>query len=317
MKIPVRVGAVAVLVLLVDAPPALAQRGGGIRGGDSSKKDKVAAWRGDAQVSGKITDEAGTGIPEAKVTFILANAADGFFATTKKNGEFSAKDIKAGEWRMQIEAPNFVTVRQTLTISDSKNPPIAVRLKRDNSPELIATAEGLYKAGKFAEARVEYMKVLEAHPELTGINRAIAFTYGREGNHLEALKYLDLALAANPNDPLLLQLAAASATSRSDYPRAMEYLAKLDDSTMSDPEVLVSAATSLINKQQTTYAITLLDRIIARFPQAPDAYFLRGFAKLQGNKMAEGKADLEKFVAMAPADAPQLAQAKDLLAKLK
>ena len=97
----------------------------------------------------------------------------------------------------------------------------------------------------------------------------------------------------------------------------MEYLAKLDDSTLTDPEILVTAATNLINKQQTTYAITLLDRIIARFPQSPDAYFLRGFAKLQGDKTAEGKADLEKYVAMAPADALQLAQAKQLLAKLK
>ena len=60
-----------------------------MRAGDSLKKDKVAAWRGDAQVSGKITDEAGKGIPEAKVTFIFAKSNDGFFATTKKNGEFS------------------------------------------------------------------------------------------------------------------------------------------------------------------------------------------------------------------------------------
>jgi hypothetical protein len=36
--------------------------------GDSFKEKKVAAWRGDAQVSGKITDEAGKGIPEAKVS---------------------------------------------------------------------------------------------------------------------------------------------------------------------------------------------------------------------------------------------------------
>jgi hypothetical protein len=285
--------------------------------GDSLKKDKVAAWRGDAQVSGKITDEAGKGIPEAKVTFIFATSNDGFFATTKKNGDFSAKDIKAGEWRVQIEAPNFVTVRRTVTISDSKNPPIDVKLKRDNSPELISTAEGLYKAGKFAEARVEYMKVLEAHPELTGINRAIAFTYGREGNHLEALKYLDAALASNPDDPLLLQLAAASATERSDYPRAMAYLAKIDDATMSDPDVLVTASISLINKKQSAHAITLLDRAVARFPQAPDAYFLRGFAKLQAGNNADGKADLEKFVSIAPPDAPQMPQAKDLLAKLK
>ena len=33
--------------------------------------------------------------------------------------------------------------------------------------------------------------------------------------------------------------------------------------------------------------------------------------------MTEGKADLEKFVSIAPPDAPQLAQAKELLAKIK
>src|SRR5258708_612683 len=74
-----------------------------------------------------------------------------------------------------------------------------------NSPELLTKAEALFKAGQNAEARAEYMKVLEAHPDLTGINRAIAFTYGREGHHPEALKYLDLALASNPDDRMLLQ----------------------------------------------------------------------------------------------------------------
>jgi hypothetical protein len=112
----------------------------------------------------------------ARVTFIFAKANDGFFATTKKNGEFSAKDIKGGEWRVQVDAPNFITVRQTLTISDSKNPPLAMQLKRDNSPEFLVKAEGLFKAGQNTEARTEYMTVLAAHPELTAINRAIAFT---------------------------------------------------------------------------------------------------------------------------------------------
>ncbi len=177
MTIPFRVTATTILALLLTASLASAQRGGSsTHAGDSFKEKKVAEWRGNAQVSGKISDEAGKGIPEARVTFIFAKSNDGFFATTKKNGEFSAKDIKAGEWRIQVDSANFVTVRQTLTITDSKNAPIAVQLKRDNSPELIAKAEGLFKEGKNAEARAEYMTVLAAHPELTGINRAIAFT---------------------------------------------------------------------------------------------------------------------------------------------
>jgi tetratricopeptide (TPR) repeat protein len=301
------------LCLLLGSAPAWAQR---MRAGDSFK-DKVAAWRGDAQVSGKILDDAGKGIPDAKVTFIFTTANDGFFATTKKNGEFSAKDIKAGEWRIQIDAPNFITVRQNLTISDSKNPPLAVTLKRDNSPELLTKAEALFKAGQDAEARAEYMKVLEAHPDLTGINRAIAFTYGREGHHPEALKYLDLALAANPDDRQLLQLAAASAMQVSDYPRAMGYLAKIDEATLDDPAVLADAAVNLINKNRTADAITVLNRVISRFPDAADPYYYRGFARLKDGKSVEAKADLEKYLALAPPTAPQVAQAKDLLAKIK
>ena len=288
-----------------------------MRAGDQLPKDKVAAWRGDAQVSGKIIDEAGKPIHEAKVTFVFVTSNNGFFATTKKNGEFSAKDIKAGEWRIQIDAPNFVTARQTLTISDSKNAPVAVTLKRDNSPELLTKAEALFKAGQNAEARAEYMKVLEAHPDLTGINRAIAFTYGREGHHPEALKYLDLALASNPDDVILLQLAAASAMQVSDYPRAVAYLSKIDEATLDDPAVLADAAVNLINKGRTADAIAVLDRVIGRFPAAADAYYYRGFAMLRAGKSGEAKGDLEKYLALAPPGAPQAAQAKDLLATIK
>lgn len=320
MRIPVHPAAIAALLFLGSAPVAFAQgRGGGMHAGDALKKDKVAGWRGDAQVSGKITDEAGKGVPEAKVTFIFTKSNDGFFATTKKNGEFSAKDISVGEWKVQVDAANFITTRQTVTVVASKNPPIDVQLKRDNSPELLTKAEGLFKEGKNAEARTEYMTVLEAHPDLTGINRAIAFTYGREGNHPEALKYLDLAIAKNPDDATLLQLAAASAMAVSDYPRAMGYLDKIDDAALPDATPLVNAAVNMISKRQPANALKLLERAITRFPETADAYFYRGFARLQvdQNDTAAAKADLEKFVAMAPASSPEMAQAKDLLSKIK
>src|SRR5262249_5837839 len=158
-------------------------------------------------------------------------------AQTKKNGEYNAKDIKPGQWRVQVESANFVTARQELTVGERKTT-FSTQLKRDNSPELLGKADALFKEGKNAAARAEYMKRVEAHPDLAGINRAIAFTYGREGNHPEALKYLDLALAGNPNDTLLLQLAAASATQLNDFPRAMGYLAKIDEASLDSPAAL-------------------------------------------------------------------------------
>jgi len=310
----VRIPTVAVLALLISGPVFAQGRGGGQHAGDTMK-NKVAEWRGDAQVTGKITDEAGKGIPDAKVTFIFVKSNDGFFATTKKSGDYSANDIKAGDWRVQVEAANFIVVKKDLKLENKKNT-FSLALKRDNAPELLTKAEGLFKAGDNAGARTEYLKVLADHPELTAINRAIAFTYGREHNNLEAIKYLDIALTSNPNDPTLLQLACATAIDLSDYPRAMSYLARIDDATVSDPEVLDNTAITLLNKQKSSEAITVLNRVIGRFPDSPDAYFYRAYANLQGQKSAEAKADLEKYLALAP-NGPQAAKAKELLGNIK
>ena len=317
MNIHIRAALAAALIVVGSVPVAFAQgRGSGMRAGDSMKDPRVAPWRGNAQVAGKVTDDTGKPIENAKVAFVFVSSNSGFFATTKKNGEFSAKDIKAGDWRIVVESPNFITLRQPLAITDSKSAPLALQLKRDNSPELLTKAEALFKAGQNAEARTEYMAVFAAHPELTAINRAIAFTYGREGKHPEALKYLDLALVSNPDDSTLLLLAAASSTQVSDYPRAMGYLGRVDVAALTEPSSLSDAAVSLINKQHAAEAIQVLDRVIGRFPDDPDAYFYRGFAKMQASKGSEGKPDLEKYLALAPAG--QMApKAKELIATVK
>jgi tetratricopeptide (TPR) repeat protein len=305
--------AAAVTVALV-ALPARAQRG---RGADQSARQPQLPpkWKGDAAVKGKVVDEAGKPVAGAKVTFVFVEINSGFFVTSKKNGEFEAEDLKPGEWRMQVDVPNFVVVRQTLTVA-GKNAPAVVVVKRDNSPELLTKAEALFKAGQNAEARTEYLTVLAAHPELTAINRAIAFTYGREKNHPEALKYLDLALAANPNDATLLQLAAASAMEVSDYPRAMGYLGRIDEAALADPDLMVNAAMNLLNRRRSADAAAVLTRVIARFPNAADAYFYRGYASMQASKPAEAKADLEQSIKLSP-DGPLAAQAKEMLSRIQ
>src|ERR1043166_5750361 len=237
-----RTCSVVALALVICSSPAFAQRGGG-------------------QVQGKIVDETGKGVDQAKVTFIFTKSNDGFFAMTKKTGEYSANDIKAGDWRVQVEAPNFVTARQELKLENKKNT-FNLTLKRDNAPELLAKADALFKAGDNAGARAEYIRILQDHPELTGINRAIAFSYGREHNNLEAIKYLDIALTGNPNDAGLLQLATATAIDLSDYPRAMGYLNRIDDATVTDPEVLNgSAIATAIDLSDSPRAMGYLNRI--------------------------------------------------------
>lgn len=306
------------LALLIIATPALAQRGRRGGGGDAARRPAAPpVWRGKADLSGKVTDETGKGVGNAKVTLILIALNSGFFVMTKKNGDFSAKDLKSGDWHMQVEAANFAVWRKELQVTDDRNAPIEVKLVRDNSNELIAKAEELFRAGNMPEARAEFMKVRELHPELMEVNRAIAFTYGRERNHAEALKYLDMALADSPTDTLMLQLAAGSALEVNDVARAMEYVSKVDDKTLTDADPLLNIAVALLRKRQYADAVKVLDRAIARFPQSPDAYFYRGLGRYDAKDPTGAKSDLEQYISMAPADAPQLPQAKELVSKIK
>lgn len=310
---PSRHAPLIVCLALLIALPASAQR----RGDATQRRPPPPVWRGKADVSGKVVDEGGKGVGDAKVTLMHAALHAGFFVMTKKNGEFEAKDIRAGQWSLVVEKAGFGMLKTTRQLSDGRNPPVELRLTVDPSNEILARADALFQAGRMAEARAEYLKVREIHPDLGAVNRAIAFTYGRERNHAEALKYLDLALEQMSGDPQLLQLAAASAIELNDAARAEAYLAKIDDGAMSEPDILLNPAVGLLRRQQTAPALRVLDRVIARFPQAPDPYFFRGLARLQAKNAADAKVDLEKYVSLAPADAPQLAQAKDLLAKIK
>ena len=193
-------------------------------------------------------------------------------------------------------------------------------LKRDNSPELLTKAEALFKAGQNAEARAEYMNVLEAHP---GADRH----QSRDRVHLRPRKGITPRrsnistsrwLRTRTTDQLL-QLAAASAMQVSDYPRAMAYLAKIDEATLDDPAILADAAVNLINKQPDGGCDTRSSTGSSRaFRTAPDAYFYRGFAQAEGQQERRGQSRTSRSSSSWRRRAsPQVAQAKDLLAKIK
>ena len=57
--------------------------------------------------------------------------------------------------------------------------------------------------------------------------------------------------------------------------------------------------------------------MIGRFPAVPDAYFYRGYATMQAGKPAEGKADLEQYLTLAPADGPLVTQAREMLSRIQ
>ena len=106
-------------------------------------------------------------------------------------------------------------------------------------------------------------------------------------------------------------------------------LASIDESQVQEAAIYVNVGINLLNQNKAADALPFLEKAISRFPDSPDAYYYRGISSIQlstakaddskeeaAKLLAAGKADLEKFVAMAPT-APEAELAKKMLEQLK
>lgn len=281
-------------------------------------------WQGAAKLKGKVVDEEGKNVKDAVVKLRHSQTKTGPDLTTKGNGEFEARNIRGGTWEIEITRPEFAIKRLTVEVPERGDAPeqkiaIARILGAAHTKEmndLLRSGDVLAQEGKLDEARKVYAKVLEGRPDAVIVNRSIAATYYRENKHADALKYLDLVIVADPSNENL-QLGAVTAAEAGDLPKMNEYLGKMNDATMASADMLSDVAITLINKKQFPEAEKVLDRVLTRFPDSAANYYYRALARLQQQKVPDGKADLEKFVTMAGADPKQVTHAKDLLGRLK
>jgi Flp pilus assembly protein TadD len=93
-------------------------------------------------------------------------------------------------------------------------------------------------------------------------------------------------------------------------------LASVDDSAIKDPSILVNVGISLLNQNKAGEALPLFEKAIALFPADGSAYYYRALVRLQKGDTEGTRADLTRFLELAP-DAPEAPAAKKALEQLK
>jgi predicted Zn-dependent protease len=283
-------------------------------------------WKGTGRMEGRVLDADGKPLAGVAVKLNLPERGGGTQLKTDKKGHWAIGGIAAGAWEVDFEAPGYTTKKVTFTLPSegSRLAPMEVKLDKaaptGPPPEVrdaLDRGDTAFKAGRFAEARAEYEKLLALRPDVADmVNRQIAFTYSRENNYAKAVEYLEKVLAANPADTELKLLTAQEALRAGMLDKGVEMLKGLDDSTIKDPEVFYNVAALLLNAQKPEEAIVYLNKSIAADPAYVDGYFQRGLAYLGQGKTAEAKADFNKVIELAPAG-PQADTAKKALAQIK
>jgi tetratricopeptide (TPR) repeat protein len=283
-------------------------------------------WKGLGRMEGRVLDPDGKPLPDVTVKLNLPSRGGGTTIKTDKKGHWAIGGIASGAWQIDLEAPGYAVKKVSITLPTeaSRLAPIEVRLDKaapaGPPPEVRAALEqgdAAFKAGRFAEARAEYEKLLALRPELADtLYRQIAFTYSREGNYAKEVEYLEKVLQSNPTDLNLKLLTAQEALQGGMLDQGLELLKGIDDSTIKDPAVFYNVAVLLRNAQKPEEAIVYLTKAVTVDPAYVDGYFQRGLAYLGLQKTAEAKADFQKVIELAPTGA-QAETAKKALQQLK
>lgn len=285
-------------------------------------------WKGMGRLEGRVLDPDGKPVEGASVTLDLPERGGGGpTAKSDKKGRWAVGGIVYGSWNADIAAPGYVLKKVTIPLAteSTRVPPVEVRLERAQPagppPELLAAVskgDEAYKAGRYAEARAEYEKVLALKPELSAtLHEMIARCLSQEGDHAGAADHLQKLVDADPTNVKLKVLLSSEALQGGQVDRGMAVLKQLDDGSITDPDVYYNVAVLLMNQRRTDDALPFLTKTVALDPKFVDGYFQRGLLLLGAGKSAEAKADFQKVLELVPADSPQAQTAKTALDSIK
>jgi Tfp pilus assembly protein PilF len=287
-------------------------------------------WRGMGRVGGKVIDED-TGQPIAGVTVkaMMPRSDNRGPGDSKSNdkGDWAVGGLASGEWALDFVKDGYETRSISVPVSEmGGRRPMEVKMKKKAAPPpdpnleiktKLTEAAAMMNAKQFADARAIYEDLAAKHPEVKQFRPLIARTYYGEGNKTAAIEQLRKASAEDPENIEVRLLLGTTLMEAGQADEARTILASVDETKVTDPTVFLNIGIGLINDKKHAEAVTWFDKAIQRFPQHADGYYYRGISQLSLGKTAEAKADLEKYVATAPPDAPELATAKQILASIK
>jgi tetratricopeptide (TPR) repeat protein len=293
-------------------------------------------WRGGrARVEGTVKNEKGEPIAGAKVHLRWKQNTDGPDLTTDKKGKWAMLGIVGGAWNIDFEAPGYQTRQISAELKEAeRNPPIDIQLQpapqAKSGEEVISiggkrvskqTADAIERgnaaldAKKYAEAREAYLQALAEVPDNPALLMRVAAASYADGKLDDAVKYAHQAADADPQDPAPWRMIAEIELQRGNLDAGQAALAKVPAEKIKDGQPYLNMGILLLNKKKAAEAETAFSKAVSVQPDLADAYYMRALARVQLKKKADARADLEKYLQLAPGG-NEAKDARDLLKSL-
>lgn len=276
--------------------------------------------QGRGRIDGRVVDAQGQPLAGVLVRAQkVDNAQETSEAKSNEKGEFRLERVSNGPWRVEFQHPGLEAEPVATTVADNRAPAMAVTMTKPDPMAFINAelkrAAKLMQGGDIPAARAIYENLHAKHPEPFQFPFAIATTYAAEKDFEKALEFATIAAEKDPTSVDVKLLTAEIHMEAGRRDESVKILEGIDLAQVQDPVMFINAGIIMINAKRSEEAVALFDRLLVRWPDQHQLHYYRGRANVAGQKLPEAKADLEKFLSLAP-DSKEAADAKNLIAEI-
>ncbi len=274
---------------------------------------------------GKVTDATDNKpIPGASVKLDCPSRGGGTTLTTDKKGSWAFQGLAACNWNVDVKADGYQvkSITVPMTSEQARMAPVDLKLDKAKGPppelvEALKAGDAAFAAQQWPAARENYEKVATMRPDLAPqLYPRLARVYGAEKNTEKALEYLQKAIDIDPSNQQMKLVAANAAMDAGLTDKALLFLATIDDTKITNGDAYFDLAVGFLRRSDSANAVEYFTKSIAKDPKIVEAYYWRGVAYVQQQKMVEAKADMQKVLELDPTG-PNGEKAKKALEQMK
>ena len=260
---------------------------------------------------GKVADPDGKPVVGASVKLDCPSRGGGTTVTTDKKGTWAFQGLSACNWNVDIKADGYQVKSITVPMSSeqSRMLPVDVKLEKMKGPppelvEALKNGDAAFAAQQWPVARENYEKVANLRPDLAPqLYPRLARIYAAEKNTDKALEFLQKSIEVDPSNQQMKLVAATAAMDAGMTDKALVFLGGIDDTKIPNGDGYFDIAVAFLRKSDSENAVNFFTKAITKDPKIVEAYYWRGIAYVQQQKMAEAKADMQKVVELDPTGA--------------
>lgn len=274
---------------------------------------------------GKVTDAADNKpVAGATVKLDCPSRGGGTTLTTDKKGNWAFQGLAACNWNVDIKAEGFQMKSITVPMGSeqARMAPVDLKLEKLKGPppelvEALKNGDAAFAAQQWSVARESYEKVATLSPDLAPkLYPRLARIYAGEKNTDKALEFLQKSIDVDPGNQQMKIVAANAAMDAGMADKALAYLATIDDTKITNGDGYFDLAVGFLRRNDSANAVEYFTKALGKDPTIVEAYYWRGIAYVQQQKLAEARADMLKVVELEPTG-PNGEKAKKALEQLK